>query len=78
MRLERKFYIKDTWVKAFQFHKGTIRTEDFDYLTIELTEFQFHKGTIRTVNFGGAIDLLKAFQFHKGTIRTLATFEEDT
>ena len=28
VRLERKFYIKDAWVKAFQFHKGTIRTRN--------------------------------------------------
>ena len=42
-----------TWllhIKAckFQFHKGTIRTNEelIGYLLV--TEFQFHKGTIRT------------------------------
>ena len=32
----------------FQFHKGTIRTEDFAKTQLLAAEFQFHKGTIRT------------------------------
>ena len=32
----------------FQFHKGTIRTENGAIVTYPLNRFQFHKGTIRT------------------------------
>ena len=48
VRLERKFYIKDAWVKAFQFHKGAIRTNNFGLGISDIYEFQFHKGAIRT------------------------------
>ena len=36
------------WHIRFQFHKGAIRTHDFDFLPSFLPEFQFHKGAIRT------------------------------
>ena len=32
----------------FQFHKGTIKTKDDDYLYCHFKSFQFHKGTIKT------------------------------
>ena len=34
----------------FQFHKGTIRTND-DFPVFRVEEFQFHKGTIRTIAY---------------------------
>ena len=34
----------------FQFHKGTIRTEQDGCMLQHLTAFQFHKGTIRTLH----------------------------
>ena len=33
---------------TFQFHKGTIRTDNEEYRKHNLYQFQFHKGTIRT------------------------------
>ena len=33
---------------AFQFHKGTIRTQFADFKVNNDAQFQFHKGTIRT------------------------------
>ena len=54
----------------FQFHKGTIRTEEFDeFIDMENT-FQFHKGTIRTHGEAETTEGVSLFQFHKGTIRT--------
>ena len=32
----------------FQFHKGTIRTNESLYVVVQTILFQFHKGTIRT------------------------------
>ena len=34
--------------EPFQFHKGTIRTDDAAEGMITFLRFQFHKGTIRT------------------------------
>ena len=55
--------------KAFQFHKGTIRTAEGTRMG-RRPQFQFHKGTIRT-STGILFDKAgTVFQFHKGTIRT--------
>ena len=35
----------------FQFHKGTIKTEDVVRYSLVITLFQFHKGTIKTKVF---------------------------
>ena len=34
--------------EAFQFHKGTIKTEHLYHYKAKLLSFQFHKGTIKT------------------------------
>ena len=59
----------------FQFHKGTIRTQDafVDYYNVPA--FQFHKGTIRTFTSVTTSSARTTFQFHKGTIRTQANVE---
>ena len=38
-----------TLTTAFQFHKGTIRTNFFVNQKVYTLQFQFHKGTIRTL-----------------------------
>ena len=35
--------------KIFQFHKGTIKTEEYEKRKRENRIFQFHKGTIKTL-----------------------------
>ena len=48
VRLELR--LQDTWKRcsSFQFHKGTIRTDDTWNERNGDLPFQFHKGTIRT------------------------------
>ena len=55
---------------SFQFHKGTIRTNDIKAVRNLDYKFQFHKGTIRTRSGTGFCVGWILFQFHKGTIRT--------
>ena len=54
----------------FQFHKGSINTEDL--LTEETTsaKFQFHKGSINTDAWNLRNYFTIEFQFHKGSINT--------
>ena len=40
---------------SFQFHKGTIRTQETTTIVIVNLVFQFHKGTIRTIVAGDVI-----------------------
>ena len=57
----------------FQFHKGTIRTQNIIKMGYDNQLFQFHKGTIRT--FCSKLTTVPfKFQFHKGTIRTFCSF----
>ena len=56
----------------FQFHKGTIRTEQGRADAAQHILFQFHKGTIRTFKRQNYVLFhISVFQFHKGTIRTV-------
>ena len=48
VRLEHYDAGGDKKAPSFQFHKGTIRTEELSPLLAEFVKFQFHKGTIRT------------------------------
>ena len=58
--------------QVFQFHKGTIRTNNLRAAGLNAKLFQFHKGTIRTKCTDKHLSSYLAFQFHKGTIRTTA------
>ena len=55
---------------AFQFHKGTIKTDLSHRHMFTAQPFQFHKGTIKTVFFNREYRYVATFQFHKGTIKT--------
>ena len=49
VRLEPKYGAdEEGWRMLFQFHKGTIRTDNSPHTKTLYREFQFHKGTIRT------------------------------
>ena len=70
VRLELLPIDDDKYIKLFQFHKGTIRTNEVEFLDGSIRIFQFHKGTIRTTQSAPGIAAPSPFQFHKGTIRT--------
>ena len=54
---------------VFQFHKGTIRTEEEGLSPFDFTNFNSIKVRLeRFLGFGDAH--IHLFQFHKGTIRT--------
>ena len=36
---------------GFQFHKGSIKTEEMSQLQEQANKFQFHKGSIKTIIF---------------------------
>ena len=40
--------INDVTLSLFQFHKGTIKTNNFERPAVDVKTFQFHKGTIKT------------------------------
>ena len=61
VQLELKKLMKFRFVIAFQFHKGTIRTDYFVSNKPFSFEFQFHKGTIRTLLILKGIVLLRYF-----------------
>ena len=54
---------------SFQFHKGTIRTIDRNYLCSTSNHFNSIKVRLERNAFG-VDDAILLFQFHKGTIRT--------
>ena len=54
VRLEPNDLLGTAIAVLFQFHKGTIRTEEFSRKFASLFGFQFHKGTIRTVLLASA------------------------
>ena len=70
VRLELTFIPDADTLKQFQFHKGTIRTDQETDAARQQHQFQFHKGTIRTLQTRQEIPSAEEFQFHKGTIRT--------
>ena len=47
-------------VRQFQFHKGTIKTDEDSNIRSRETLFQFHKGTIKTsfLNIAGDLYLI--------------------
>ena len=58
-------------ILSFQFHKGTIKTEDSEQRKRPPRKFQFHKGTIKTSAHCCVTSTTSTFQFHKGTIKTM-------
>ena len=58
------------YIRQFQFHKGTIRTEIFRMRNRQLQEY-FNSIKVRLEHDGETYTSeLEIFQFHKGTIRT--------
>ena len=55
---------------AFQFHKGTIKTNFLLQALNTMTTFQFHKGTIKPLE-RMISTYVTLFQFHKGTFMEL-------
>ena len=59
------------YIRQFQFHKGTIRTEIFRMRNRQLQEY-FNSIKVRLEPIADKItDDYNEFQFHKGTIRTI-------
>ena len=56
-------------LKSFQFHKGTIRTDDFTQYLNDKTDFNSIKVRLELPGLCQAVEV-SGFQFHKGTIRT--------
>ena len=48
VRLKPEIKEKATTASTFQFHKGTIKTNNSHIYWRFFSEFQFHKGTIKT------------------------------
>ena len=55
----------------FQFHKGTIRTQDFNDDNDDPIGFNSIKVRLEPGK-GGVAQAITKFQFHKGTIRTFS------
>ena len=75
VRLKRYVATAKLLNSLFQFHKGTIKTEQVANNMKVGQAFQFHKGTIKTYVATGKL-LNSLFQFHKGTIKTTGHVEE--
>ena len=54
----------------FQFHKGSIQTENKPIYLKLIVKFQFHKGSIQTGYDEDKKAIPVQFQFHKGSIQT--------
>ena len=54
----------------FQFHKGTIRTQNSFHCCNEMYHFNSIKVRLEQLGRANNIEAAIIFQFHKGTIRT--------
>ena len=57
----------------FQFHKGTIRTDNPREICVKLDNFNSIKVQLELEQAGLNPNLMMKFQFHKGTIRTVCS-----
>ena len=62
---------------VFQFHKGSINTDDQAGFNNAVDLFQFHKGSINTMIWRLYHTYILLFQFHKGSINTALTRAND-
>ena len=69
VRLKLQLIKSERRTQIFQFHKGTIKTNNDKTWCKDAHPFQFHKGTIKTC-LTPYKRVLLVFQFHKGTIKT--------
>ena len=56
--------------RLFQFHKGSIKTNNIKAYVVGVNKFQFHKGSIKTDLGEAHFVVADMFQFHKGSIKT--------
>ena len=64
-------HVRTLIIMKFQFHKGTIRTDEGTWMLMLSTEFQFHKGTIRTGVVDNADDEIDNFNSIKVRLERL-------
>ena len=75
VRLKRWCPTDGSPLLPFQFHKGTIKTYDADFILIIMTYFNSIKVRLKPVIRLTTADDYPLFQFHKGTIKTRAVIE---
>jgi len=56
---------------VFQFHNGSIKTQQSGYAKTIDEVFQFHNGSIKTIMAQLLAMGLNMFQFHNGSIKTV-------
>ena len=71
VRLRLKTIYQVVTINQFQFHKGSIKTQELCELLPALSPFQFHKGSIKTRKPLPSLHRDLPFQFHKGSIKTI-------
>ena len=61
----------------FQFHNGSIKSDNVRMILPPSAEFQFHNGSIKSESFYPSSDYFKGFQFHNGSIKRLFAVAEN-